>query len=177
MIVDATCAPSNIRYPQDTALLNEARACAEKIIDALHTPGEENPRTYRKEAHREYMKFARCKKRSNALVRKAIRKQLGYLSRDLGHINAMRNKGGSLDAMQMARLETIQRIFYSRNTCLTIIPTPWRIGSLVSINLFYARLSGARRVNRSNLEPNWISASATDGRDWKYFPSTPTTKR
>jgi len=25
MIVDATCAPSNIKYPQDTALLNEAR--------------------------------------------------------------------------------------------------------------------------------------------------------
>lgn len=24
MIVDATCAPSNIRYPQDTSLLNEA---------------------------------------------------------------------------------------------------------------------------------------------------------
>ena len=25
MIVDATCAPSNIRYPQDVSLLNEAR--------------------------------------------------------------------------------------------------------------------------------------------------------
>lgn len=34
MIIDATCAPSNIRYPQDTSLLNEARESAEKIIDA-----------------------------------------------------------------------------------------------------------------------------------------------
>ena len=25
MIVDATCAPSNIRYPQDVSLLNEAQ--------------------------------------------------------------------------------------------------------------------------------------------------------
>ena len=51
MIIDATCAPSNIRYPQDTSLLNEARESAEKIIDELYTSGEGiKPRTYRKEA-------------------------------------------------------------------------------------------------------------------------------
>ena len=38
MIVDATCAPSNIRYPQDVSLLNEARENAEKLLDALHDP-------------------------------------------------------------------------------------------------------------------------------------------
>jgi len=60
MIVDATCAPSNIKYPQDTSLLNEARECAEKIIDTLYVPAEGvKPRTYRKEAHKEYLKFAR----------------------------------------------------------------------------------------------------------------------
>ena len=31
MIVDATCSPSNIRYPQDVSLLNEARENAEQI--------------------------------------------------------------------------------------------------------------------------------------------------
>ena len=40
MIVDATCAPSNIRYPQDVSLLNEARENAEKLLDALHSPIE-----------------------------------------------------------------------------------------------------------------------------------------
>ena len=35
MIVDATCAPSNIRYPQDVSLLNEAR---ENAVDVLHDP-------------------------------------------------------------------------------------------------------------------------------------------
>lgn len=39
MIVDATFAPSQIKYPQDTELLNEAREITEKIIDELHTPG------------------------------------------------------------------------------------------------------------------------------------------
>ena len=48
MIVNATCAPSNIRYPQDVSLLNEARENAEKLLDMLHDPAEEKkPRTYR----------------------------------------------------------------------------------------------------------------------------------
>ena len=48
MIVDATCAPSNIRYPQDVSLLNEARENAEKLLDVLHDPAEgKKPRTYR----------------------------------------------------------------------------------------------------------------------------------
>jgi hypothetical protein len=40
LIVDATCAPSNIRYPQDVSLLNEARENAEKILDELHDPAD-----------------------------------------------------------------------------------------------------------------------------------------
>lgn len=35
MIVDATCAPSHIRYSQDVSLLNEARENAEKFLDTL----------------------------------------------------------------------------------------------------------------------------------------------
>ena len=35
MIVDAICAPSNIRYPQDVSLLNEVR---ENAVDVLHDP-------------------------------------------------------------------------------------------------------------------------------------------
>ena len=38
MIVDATCAPSNIKYPQDTELLNEARENTEAMIDGMHDP-------------------------------------------------------------------------------------------------------------------------------------------
>ncbi len=35
-ILDATCSPSNIRYPQDFALLNEAREKLEGMIDCFH---------------------------------------------------------------------------------------------------------------------------------------------
>jgi hypothetical protein len=112
MIIDATCAPSNIKYPQDTSLLNEARKCAEKIIDALYTPGNgTKPRTYRKEAHKEYLKFARSRKRTNAFVRKAIRKQLGYISRDFARIDAMLTGGKVLNEKLSARLETIRKIY------------------------------------------------------------------
>jgi hypothetical protein len=111
MIVDATCAPSNIKYPQDTALLNEAREAAEKLIDVLHTPGTVKPRTYRKEAHKEYLKFSRRRKRTKSHVRKAIRKQLGYLSRDLGHIDTLRSDGKTLDGKLSVRLETIRKVY------------------------------------------------------------------
>ena len=36
LILDATCAPQNIRFPTDASLLNEARQKAEEIIDILH---------------------------------------------------------------------------------------------------------------------------------------------
>ena len=58
MIVDATCAPSNIRYPQDVSLLNEARENAEKLLDVLHDPADgKKPRTYRERARKDYLKY------------------------------------------------------------------------------------------------------------------------
>ena len=58
MIVDATCAPSNIRYPQDVSLLNEARENAETLLDVLHDPADgKKPRTYRKRARKDYLKY------------------------------------------------------------------------------------------------------------------------
>ena len=63
MIVDATCAPSNIRYPQDVSLLNEAQENAEKLLDVLHSPTDgKKPRTYRKRARKDYLKYVRCRK-------------------------------------------------------------------------------------------------------------------
>ncbi|WP_312280706.1 hypothetical protein [Oscillibacter sp.] len=51
MIVDAACAPSNIRYPQDASLLNEAWKNSKKQMDQLHNPADgRTPRTYRTQA-------------------------------------------------------------------------------------------------------------------------------
>lgn len=112
MIVDATCAPSNIRYPQDVSLLNEARENAEKMIDCLHNPADgKKPRTYREKARKDYMKYARCRKHTEKMTRKAIQKQLGYLRRDLSHIDVMLTNGKTLNCRDMQRLETLRRIY------------------------------------------------------------------
>ena len=90
MILDATCAPQDIRYPTDTSLLNEARINAEKIIDALHQSGltgGEKPRTYRKKARREYNSFSKGRRKTVKTIRKIKGKLLNYLARDLTAIN------------------------------------------------------------------------------------------
>ena len=112
MIVDATCAPSNIRYPQDVSLINEARENAEKLLDVLHDPADgKKPRTYRKRARKDYLKYARCRKHTAKMTRKAIGKQLTYLRRDLNAIYGKLSLGKSLTTRQMERLNTIRTIY------------------------------------------------------------------
>ena len=111
MIVDATCAPSNIKHPQDTSLLNEARENTEAMIDTLHTKGEVKPRTYRRRAHRDYLTLVRNRKPTAKKIRKAIGKQLGYLARNLGHIDRMLASGKTLSPRQLERFSTIRRVY------------------------------------------------------------------
>ena len=111
MIVDATCAPSQISYPQDISLLNKARECSEKIIDELHVKGEQKPRTYRKKAHKDYTSYARIRKPKAKQTRKAIGKQLGYLKRNIGHIEKMLAGGKTFPAKFEEKFSTIQTIY------------------------------------------------------------------
>ena len=132
MIVDATCAPSQIKYPQDAALLNEARENTEKLIDTLHTPGEKKPRTYRQKAHKDYLALARTRKPGRKKIRKAIKKQLSYLSRNLGYIDNMLTAGKCLTDRQKERFKTIRKVYEQQkymyeNNCHSI---PDRIVSL-----------------------------------------------
>ena len=112
MIVDATCAPSNIRYPQDVSLLNEARENAEKLLDVLHDPADgKKPRTYRKRARKDYLKYTRCRKHTAKMTRKAIGKQLAYLRRDLDAIDGKLSLGKNLPPRQTERLGTIRAVY------------------------------------------------------------------
>ena len=123
LIVDATCAPSNIRYPQDVSLLNEARENAEKILDDLHEPEDgKKPRTYRKRARKDYLQYARSRKHTAKKTRQATRKQLQYLKRDLESIDRKLLMGKVLMNRQRTRLETLRKIYeqqkymYDHNT-------------------------------------------------------------
>ena len=112
LIVDATCAPSNIRFPQDVSLLDEARENAEQIIDTLQEQSKEKkPRTYRNKAHKDSLKYMRSRKHSEKKTREAIRKQLQYLRRDLFAIDSMLQSGLFLPQKWRIRLETIRKIY------------------------------------------------------------------
>lgn len=95
MLVDATCTPADIRFPTDLSLLNEAREKTEDIIDILHKPlvgKEKKVRTYRHQARREYLRISKKRKKSAKALRKAIRKQLSYVRRNLRYIARLKEK-------------------------------------------------------------------------------------
>ncbi len=86
LIVDATCAPEDMRFPHDVTLLDEARRKTEKIIDTLHEGAPEGyakPRTYRKKARKEFLTFIRNRKPRENTIRKALKKQLQYVERNV----------------------------------------------------------------------------------------------
>ena len=112
LILDATCVPSDIRFPTDISLLNQGREWLEDIIDEQHEKGMTNgqkPRTYRQIARKEYMRFVRNRKPSRKVIRKAKRKQLGYISRDLKAIEACGTEGVSQKSLE--RLVTVRRVY------------------------------------------------------------------
>ncbi len=97
LIVDATCAPEDMRFPHDVTLLDEARRKTEGIIDTLQKEmpkGWEKPRTYRKVARKEFLMFIRNRKPRERTIRKAVKKQLQYVERHLRLINECKEKVG-----------------------------------------------------------------------------------
>lgn len=77
LMLDATCAPSNIRYSQDFSLLNEAREKLETIIIRFcKSYVFSRPRMYRRLARKNYLALSKAKKRSTKKIRATIRKQL-----------------------------------------------------------------------------------------------------
>lgn len=99
LLVDATCTPADITFPTDLKILNAAREKSEEIIDVLHRPHKgvmKKPRTYRIKARREYLSVAKSKNVSKNKLRKAIRKQLGYVGRNLKTIAKLSNKSSLL---------------------------------------------------------------------------------
>ncbi|MEM9819238.1 MAG: IS5 family transposase, partial [Cyanobacteria bacterium P01_D01_bin.6] len=100
LLLDATVAPADIRYPTDLDLLHQARASSERILDRLYqtmaTPPAKKPRTYRQKARRTYLTVAKQRRPSARVRRKAVGQQLRYLRRNLKHIDTLLATGASL---------------------------------------------------------------------------------
>ena len=109
LLVDATCAPEDITFPTDMKLLNKAREHSEQIIDELHKympQGTKKPRTYRRKARKEFLSISKSKRVLKNKLRKSIRKQLGYLGRNLKSI-AKQNKTVSLLYLSWRQYKTL----------------------------------------------------------------------
>lgn len=116
LMLDATCAPADISYPTDLKLLNEAREKLEQIIDVLHEPfvGEaKKPRTYRQTARKRYLEVAKKRRAGAKVIRKAIGKQLRYVSRNLRIVEMLASKSGleRLNAWQYRQLLIISELY------------------------------------------------------------------
>mgnify|MGYP002957029927 CR=1 FL=1 len=102
LTLDATCAPANIRYPQDISLLNEAREKLETMIYRFcKCYGLKLPRRYRKRARKEYLAFAKSRKHK---VKAPVEFGAKF---DL-----------SLDSEGYGRIEKISFEAYNESTCL-----------------------------------------------------------
>jgi hypothetical protein len=99
LLLDATCAPSDIKYPTDLGLLNESRQKLEDIIDTLYDHKKasfKKPRLYREVARKSYLAASKQRRLSSKKRRKAIRKQLGFVKRNLKSVRLLVEAGFSL---------------------------------------------------------------------------------
>ena len=123
LMLDATCTPADVTYPQDLNLLSKAREKVERIIDQIHAAeGGSKPRTYRKVAQREFLKVSKLRRKPAKVLRKGIRKQLNYLLRDIGYISNYVRSGVRLTPKQRDEMNLIttvyeqQRIMYEKKS-------------------------------------------------------------
>jgi len=127
LLMDATCAPEDIRFPNDLSLLNEAREVTEAVVDALWAARPSSlrkavkPRTYRKKGRVAFLSAIRSRKLSSQKLRRALRYQLGCIRRNQKSIERLM-KEVSLEAigkrlyralLVVAELERQQRILFS----------------------------------------------------------------
>lgn len=113
LIVDATCAPADIAYPTDTGLLADAIEKTDAMIDTLHAPHvgtKPRPRTYREKSRKVFTGFVKQRKPSKKLIRATVRKQLGFLGRNMRYIDEMLEAGDVLHPRKAAMLEIIRTL-------------------------------------------------------------------
>lgn len=113
LILDATCSPSNVKYPQDFVLLNEARVKLEEMVDYFHQSFHpwDKPRTYRRVAKQAYLACAKNKRRSEKLLRSTVRRLLECVRRDLGYLDKYMSVGYALPMKYVNAYLTIMCLY------------------------------------------------------------------
>lgn len=167
LLLDATCAPQDMRHPSDVILLSEARETTEKIIDSLYRACGDaiKPRTYRKKARKQYLSFMRGRRRTKQEIRKALRQQLGYLKRNLATIEPMIAKVSS-DALRERQKKDlcIIRKVYQQQKYLYDHDTHSIPGKILSVSQPHVRAIARGKARGAYEFGAKLSASVTEDR-------------
>ena len=116
LILDATVAPADIKYPTDLGLVNDCREGTEKIIEKLwefSSKSGHKTAYNRRKARRGYLKVAKQRKAKLKATSRAIGEQLGYVGKNLETLNRQKAEVGGeiLSSSDMKRLETIEKVY------------------------------------------------------------------
>jgi len=180
LIVDAVVAPQDIKYPTDLNLLNDAREHTERLIDQLWEPGpgKRKPRTYRQKARKEYLSVIKKKRKSKKVLRGAIRKQLGYLRRNIRTIKDLLEpfSGGALpfDRHDLKLWWVIQELYHQQKTMFDN-GTKTHPDRIVSIRQPHVRPIVRGKAGKNTEFGSKLSCSLVDGfvyldhLDWNAF--------
>ena len=113
LIMDATCGPVNIRFPQDFSLLNEARMDLEYIINRLcRDYSIKKPRTYVEKLNIEFLKLAKAKKKPDSLIHHVKELELNGIKRNLGYIeNFLACNNVELQIDEIEKIQIIRAVY------------------------------------------------------------------
>jgi IS5 family transposase len=124
LLVDATIAEQQIEYPTDLKMLNESREQLERIIEQVCKEGSLlQPRMYKNNARKDYLGLAKKKKKTKKDIRKGLRAQLQYVSRDLKYINKLLDEHTALrtalDKRDWKLLQVIHEVYRQQQEMYT----------------------------------------------------------
>ena len=123
LILDATVAPADIRYPTDLGILNECRENTEKMIEELweHTDRRGHKTGYsRKKARSSYMRIAKQRRPRVKAIQRAVAEQLEYVRKNLQTLERLLASVGYgiLSDADLLRLCTICRVYRQQRQML-----------------------------------------------------------
>ena len=114
LILDATAAPADVRYPTDLSLLNECRENTEAIIDHIWKESDLSGRRMfynRRKARAKYLKVAKQRKPRRVQIKQAIKEQIAFVKKNLEVLNVLAQEAWEvLEPKHIVRLETIRKV-------------------------------------------------------------------
>lgn len=118
LLIDATVFPEHVRYPTDTALLNEARRWIVKQIKKTGSSVGKKIRTYCRKAQKEYLSFSKKKSKSKKLIQRTKKSLLQYLRRNVNQMQSLleeaRQQGIKIEQKVKDRFEVVRKVLYQQ---------------------------------------------------------------